>query len=64
MEKSQFMANAADYEVNDPEEKWCALKALDGHNHAPGLHVPEVLSALSHLDGLPAICLNTRLKTV
>lgn len=58
MEKSQFIANANDYEIDSPEEKWRVLKSLDGHEHAPGLHIQEVLTALSRLDGLPDVCLN------
>lgn len=58
MEKRQFFANADDYGVDNPDEKWHVLKGLDGHDRAPGLHIPEVLAALSRMDDLPDICLN------
>lgn len=58
LEKHCFMKNAEEFEIDEAEGKWRTLKAMDGHPHAPGLHIPEVLSTLSHVDGLPAICLN------
>ena len=58
LSKDAFMQNANQYNVNDTDEKWKALKSLDGHPHASVLHVKEVLSALSRMDGLPSACLN------
>ena len=58
LEKHCFMKNAEEFEIDEAEGKWRTLKAMDDHPHAPGLHIPEVLSTLSHVDGLPAICLN------
>lgn len=60
LSKEDFMNNAAQSEVNEGEEKWRALKSLDGHPNAPVLHIQEVLAALSRLDGVPGICLNRR----
>jgi DNA helicase-2/ATP-dependent DNA helicase PcrA len=56
--KEQFFSNATKYKLEDAETKWAVLKALDGHSHAPGLHMPELLSALARMDGLPTVCLN------
>lgn len=58
LSKEDFIKNAEEYEVDDPEEKWKALKSLDGHPHASVLHIKEILAALSKMDGLPAVCLN------
>lgn len=58
MTREAFIKNATDYEIDDVEEKWDVLKSLDGHEHAPVLHIKEVLAALSNHDGLPEICLN------
>lgn len=58
LEKHCFMKNAEEFEIDEAEGKWRTLKAMDDHPHAPGLHIPEVLSTLSHVDGLPAVCLN------
>lgn len=57
--REQFDCNASEYGIPDADIKWKALKSLDGHDHAPGLHIPEVLSALSQKDSLPGVCLNT-----
>ena len=57
--KAQYDMNVSEYEIPDADAKWKTLKSLDGHEHAPGLHIPEVLSALSQMDSLPDICLNT-----
>lgn len=59
LEKSCFMKNAESYGIAEAEEKWHVLKAMDDHPHAPALHIPEVLSKLSHMEGLPDICLNS-----
>lgn len=53
------MKNAESYGIAEAEEKWHVLKAMDDHPHAPALHIPEVLSKLSHMEGLPDICLNS-----
>ena len=34
LSKDAFMQNANQYDVNDADEKWKALKSLDGHPHA------------------------------
>lgn len=56
--REQFMNNADEYDVADPQEKWEALKSLDEHPNASGLHIREVLSALLKNDGLPELCIN------
>ena len=58
MAKEAFIQNAKDYEILDAEGKWTSLKSLDGHRHAPVLHITEVLTALAKKDGLPESCLN------
>lgn len=59
LEKHCFMKNAEEFEIDEAEGKWRTLKAMDDHPHAPALHIPEVLSKLSHMEGLPDICLNS-----
>lgn len=58
LSKEVFMSNAEQNEINDADEKWNALKSLDGHPHAAVLHIKEVLAALSKMDSLPNVCLN------
>lgn len=58
MSRDLFMKNARQYAIADPEEKWEVLKSIDGYPHAPTLHIPEVLKALSQKDGIPDICMN------
>jgi len=58
IDQDQFMKNVALYEVDEPEEKWRILKALDGHPHAAVIHIPEVLSALTQKDSLPEECIS------
>ena len=58
MSKEAFCRNGLEYEIDDVESKWSALKSLDKHPHAPVLHVREVLDALLKLDSVPECCLN------
>lgn len=58
LSREVFMSNAEQNEINNADEKWNALKSLDGHPHAVVLHIKEILSALSKMDSLPNVCLN------
>lgn len=58
LSREAFMKNAQDWEVEGAEEKWAALKSLDGHPRAPTLHIPELLCALRKAESLPSCCVN------
>jgi len=55
--REQYEKNVRRYSVSDIDEKWAALKSLDGHSRAPALHIPEVLIALRQSDSLPEVFL-------